>query len=133
MTPMTTPVVIPAKDAEYTLVNFFATWCTSSKRWLPVVEGIRQKYGSRLAVVGVANVDESTSEELTAFAKENGATFPVFADPDHKVALALRPAGWGQAIAVVDRKGVIRFVHRGTGDGAFEHVDKAIAALMAQQ
>src|SRR4051812_14634520 len=56
MTPIAGPLAIPAKGAKLTMVNYFATWCGSSKLWMPRVEAMRKKHAG-LAVVAVANYD----------------------------------------------------------------------------
>jgi cytochrome c biogenesis protein CcmG/thiol:disulfide interchange protein DsbE len=133
MTPIPGPLAIPVKGAKLTMVNYFATWCESSKKWLPHVEEMRKKHAAAgLAVVGVANNDEAPQAELEDFVNRMGASFPVSADKDHRIFEALQPSGWGQAIIVVDAQGVVRLVHRGTREGVFEHVDAEVARLLAQ-
>jgi cytochrome c biogenesis protein CcmG, thiol:disulfide interchange protein DsbE len=133
MTPIAGPIAIPAKGAKLTMVNYFATWCGSSQKWMPHVEAMRQKYAAAgLAVVGVANYDQAPRADLEAFVRESGASFPVSADEDRRILDALPPSGWGQAIVVVDSQGIVRFVHRGTREGDFEEVDAAIGRLLAR-
>ena len=80
------PVAIPAKGAKLTMVNYFASWCESSKRWMPHVEEMRNKHAAAgLAVIGVANYDEAPRVELESFVKLAGASFPVSADEDHAI------------------------------------------------
>lgn len=133
ITPIAGPLAIPVKGAKLTMVNYFASWCHSSKRWMPHVEEMRKKYAaSGLAVVGVANYDDASLESLEAFVKESGASFPISADRDRKILYTLPPRGWGQQIIVVDAQGVVRLVHRGTQEGAFESVDAEVGRLLAQ-
>jgi hypothetical protein len=80
-----------------------------------------------LAVIGVANYDDSSQAELENFVKESGASFPVSADTEHRILNALPPSGWGQAIVIVDAEGIVRLVHRGTREGAYEEVDRSPA------
>src|SRR4051812_33089040 len=61
VTPITGALAIPVKGAKLTMVNYFATWCGSSKVWMPHVEAMRKKHAAAgLAVVGVANYDEAS-------------------------------------------------------------------------
>jgi thiol-disulfide isomerase/thioredoxin len=132
MTPIEGPLAIPVHGAKLTLVNYFATWCGSSKQWMPHVEAMRKKYASAgLAVVGVANYDdEATQAQLEDFVKQSGASFPVAYDKDRRIVSALPPSGWGQAIIVVDAQGIVRLVHRGTREGVFEEVDAQVGRLL---
>jgi hypothetical protein len=100
---------------------------------VPHIEAMRKKHAAEgLAVIGVANVDDASQAELEAFVKEFGGSFPVFADADHRILKALPPSGWGQKIVVVDAQGIVRLVHVGTREGAFEQVDAEIGRLLAQ-
>jgi thiol-disulfide isomerase/thioredoxin len=133
MVPIAGPIAIPVKGAKLTMVNYFATWCLSSKRWMPVVEEMRKKHAAAgLAVVGVANYDEGSQAELEAFVKGAGASFPVSADKDRRILNALPPSGWGQTIVVVDAQGIVRLVHRGTQEGVFQEVDAEVGRLLTQ-
>jgi hypothetical protein len=133
MKPVAGPLAIPVKGAKLTMVNYFATWCLSSKLWMPHVEEMRKKHAAAgLAVVAVANYDEASQADLEAFVKQSGASFPVSADADHRISDALPPSGWGRAIIVVDAQGIVRLVHRGTGQGIFEKVDAEVGRLLAQ-
>jgi len=133
ITPIGGDFPIPVKGAKLTMVNYFASWCHSSKRWMPHIEEMRKKYAaSGLAVVGVANYDEQPLAGLEAFVKESGASFPITADRDRHILKTLPPRGWGQQIIVVDAQGVVRLVHRGTREGAFESVDAELGRLLAQ-
>jgi cytochrome c biogenesis protein CcmG/thiol:disulfide interchange protein DsbE len=132
MTPIAGPIAIPVKGAKLTMVNYFASWCGSSKYWMPHVEAMRKKYAAAgLAVVGVANYDDAPQAMLEDFVKESGASFPVSADKDRRIIHALPPSGWGQSIIVVDAQGLVRLVHRGTREGAFEEVDAEVGRLLA--
>jgi hypothetical protein len=57
---------------------------------------------------------------------------PLVADKDHRILNALPPSGMGQAIIVVDARGIVRLVHRGTHEGVFEEVDAEVGRLLAQ-
>jgi thiol-disulfide isomerase/thioredoxin len=133
MKPIAGPFAIPAAGAKLTMVNYFATWCGSSKQWMPHVEKMRKKYTSAgFVVIGVANYDDAPQTQLENFVKENDASFPVSADKDSRILNALPPDGWGQAIIVVDAHGVVRLVHRGTHEGDFEKVDAEVGRLLSQ-
>ena len=133
MTPIEGPIAIPVKGAKLTLVNYFATWCASSQKWMPHVEEMRKKYeAAGLAVVAVANVDDAPQAALEGFVKDSGGSFPVSADRDHRIVNAIPPSGWGQALIVVDAQGVVRLAHRGTREGDFAAVDAEVGRLLAQ-
>lgn len=128
------PNPVPVPGAKLTLIDYFATWCGSSERWVYVVEAMKQRYGpAGLSVVAVPNVDESSVADLEAFLRARGATFPLAPDADKRIQHTFRPSGFGQAIIGVDADGIVRLVHRGTREGDFESVDRRVAALLAEK
>ncbi len=50
----------PDLAAQWTLVEFWATWCGPCKRSIPHLTGLRRQYGEKLAVVGLSDEDEAT-------------------------------------------------------------------------
>ena len=67
-------------------LNFWATWCPPCRQEMPDIQQVYEDYGYNeedLVVLGVAGPGisgEGTVEEITAFLKENGYTFPVVFD-----------------------------------------------------
>jgi len=100
-------------------VDFWASWCVPCRQSMPALEALFRKYQDRgFRVVGV-NKDVATDDALR-FLKRVNVSFPLVADTDDAVAKAFdvqaMPSGY-----LVDRKGVVRYVHRGfTADTAVE-------------
>lgn len=100
-------------------VDFWASWCVPCRQSMPALEALFRKYQDRgFRVVGV-NKDVATDDALR-FLKRVNVSFPLVADTDDVVAKAFdvqaMPIGY-----LVDRKGVVRYVHRGfTADTAVE-------------
>ncbi|WP_409331081.1 TlpA family protein disulfide reductase [Trujillonella humicola] len=65
---------------EPTVVNLWASWCGPCREELPLVQGLADRAGDRLGVVGVISRDGAPQAE--AFAEEAGATFPSAFDGD---------------------------------------------------
>jgi thiol-disulfide isomerase/thioredoxin len=57
------------------MVNFWATWCPPCVAELPELQRAAEKYRDRLAIVGVS-VDSGSPEEVQAFARRYGVSFP---------------------------------------------------------
>lgn len=70
------------------LLNFWGTWCGPCRSEMPDLQAIYEDYGKNekdLVVLGVAapNLgDEGSVEEITAFLKENGYTYPTLMNTD---------------------------------------------------
>ena len=93
------------------LVNTWATWCGPCIREMPALEAIYPD----LAALGVTmlslNYDDKP-QTVTEFIEENGAIpYPVYGDPK-RTFLSNFPVSL-PTTAVIDRKGVYRFLHMG--------------------
>jgi len=68
-------------EQPVTLLNFWATWCAPCIEEFPDLEKIHLALAPKgLRVLGL-NVDELNMDALTAFGRQNGATFTLLADP----------------------------------------------------
>ena len=63
-----------AGKGKYTLVDFWASWCGPCRRQIPVIKSLKEKYGDRLDVVGIAVWDEA--DDTRRAIEEEGITWP---------------------------------------------------------
>jgi len=87
------------------VLDLWATWCTACQREHPKLERLQAAYAEQgLRVVGL-DVGE-TPEVVRAYLAENRLSFPVYLDPEFRVADAL---GDNQlpTLLLVDREGRI--------------------------
>lgn len=89
----------------------------------------RQYFGQGLRLVGVTQMDPAPPE-VRAFVKQFGITYPVVLDPKEKVGTRYRLEGHPTA-ALIDRRGVVRFVHTGFLKGDEKLLETAIQAVLA--
>jgi thiol-disulfide isomerase/thioredoxin len=72
------------------VINMWASWCGPCRDELPVVQGLADKAGGRLHVLGV---DVGDSREAAAsFGRGRSVTMPTLYDPDRKLPAALGKA-----------------------------------------
>lgn len=110
------------------LMVFWATWSEPDKQELIKIQEIAQRFGpAKLAVIAVS-VDESP-DLLPAFAKTYGLRFPIAWDAGRRLGQLYRPAT-DPATYVVDRAGVIRFLHSGYHDGEQAKIASEIESLL---
>ena len=70
--------VVDFGKAEFTLVNFWATWCQPCKKEMPMLQAAHEKYGpNSLQVIGVTS-ERLADEELAEFIESLGLTYTVF-------------------------------------------------------
>jgi peroxiredoxin len=65
------------------LINFWATWCPPCRAELPALQAAYERYGDRVAFLGV-DVKES-SDAVASFIPQFGLTFPILLDSDGAV------------------------------------------------
>lgn len=100
---------------QVVLINFWASWCGPCRQEMPLLERIHQRYqDTGFAVLGV-NVEgeASAARKITDKTK---VTFPVLIDAGQKVSEEYEVEAMPSTV-VVDRDGVVRYIHRGYKPG----------------
>ena len=115
---------------QVVLLNFWATWCSSCKKEMPLLQTVYELYQPDFVVLAV-DYNES-ADRVRAFAEENGMGFPVLLDPDGTINDDL----FGEVIPgyptslLLDRDGVIVAYFPGELNGA--QLTDALEPLLAQ-
>ncbi|HEX6987902.1 MAG TPA: TlpA disulfide reductase family protein, partial [Bacillota bacterium] len=92
------------------MLNFWATWCEPCRIEMPEIQRAHERYGDRVAVVGV-NVREP-ADLVRTFVEFSGYTWTFVLDPGSDVAelYRLRPI---PTSFFIDASGVIRHIEYG--------------------
>ena len=99
------------------IVDFFASWCKSCKKELPLVANV---YNNKVAQVVGVNVDKN-QEDGEKFVKDLSLPFPVVYDTDKSLVKTFDPLGF-PAIYYLKNGKVLHVIF-----GAVEDIDKKIA------
>ena len=95
-------------------------------------EGLEQFEGLDAQVLGISAQDVASHQR---FAGRHGLRIPLLADTDKSVAAlygTLGPLGFARrSVVIVDRDGIIRYVHRAMAGLTYRPVDELVAALAA--
>lgn len=68
------------------LLNVWATWCHPCREEMPALQRVHERWGDRgLRVVGVSIDGGMDGAEVEAFARDLGARFPIWLDPQERV------------------------------------------------
>lgn len=117
-----------AVSGKVVLVDFWASWCAPCKEELPVLDKLYQKYRARgLEVIGV-NQDENV-ENAAKFLRRSKLSFPVLHDANRSVAAAYAPTKMPSSY-LIDRRGLIRFVHAGFKASDADALEREIVQLL---
>ena len=122
------PVTLSTLAGKVVIVDFWATWCAPCKEEMPVLERLYQKYRGRgLVIVGVS-VDEEGGN-VAPFIKKMKVSFPIVHDQGHKIADRFKPPKMPSSY-VIDRKGIVRYIHEGFHAKDAAALDAEINALL---
>jgi len=111
-------------------VDFWASWCVPCRLSMPALENFyRERHDQGFVVVGV-NKDVS-ADDARRFLGKVPVSFPLVSDPADAAArgfdVKAMPSGY-----LVDRKGIVRKVHRGFTSETAGELGKEIDALMKE-
>jgi len=115
-------------SGKVTIVDFWATWCEPCKKSFPKYQELYVKYKASGLEIAAVSVDDEKGE-IPGFAKTHGAKFPVGWDNGKKLAGQYKPENMPTAY-VIDKTGVVRFVHKGYHDGEEKELEKEIKGLL---
>jgi thiol-disulfide isomerase/thioredoxin len=109
------------------IIDFWATFCKPCEKEFPKLQALADKHAGNMLVYGLSE-DEST-EGIAAFVKKTGVRFPIGWDQGNAISqrykLEKMPTSY-----VVDKKGIIRFVHGGYTDGEEEEIARQVDELL---
>ncbi|HEX5438066.1 MAG TPA: TlpA disulfide reductase family protein [Gemmatimonadaceae bacterium] len=87
-------VAIGGTGAEpVTLVNVWATWCTSCREEFADLESLQQHYAAKGLRVVAVSVDGGNGSKVARFVKDQHATFTVAHDPVGRIENAYQVVG----------------------------------------
>ena len=121
-------VALAQMQGKVTLVDFWATWCEPCKKSFPKLEELRVKYASAgFEIVAISEDDESNG--VKDFGTTHGANFPLLWDKDKSIANKWHPPNMPSSF-IVDKKGVVRFVHLGYHEGEEKEIEAELKSLL---
>ena len=104
-------------------INFWASWCGPCRQEMPILNQIGKRYAALGLVMWGVNVDTDLAR-ARQIARETRVSFPLLSDRTQKVSHAYAVAGMPFTV-IIDRDGVVRYVHRGYKPGdEREYVDR---------
>ncbi|MBD8870949.1 TlpA family protein disulfide reductase [Nocardioides donggukensis] len=90
------------------VVNLWAVWCGPCREELPIYQRFHERYGDRVAVLGIDYQDTQPAAALD-LVRETGVTYPLLADPQSALSLKdpLPNIQGLPYLALVDEDGVV--------------------------
>src|SRR5687767_11992797 len=126
----TDPVSLAALKGRVVYVDFWASWCVPCRLSMPTLDALYKKHrDAGFAVVGVNK--DVTVADARRFLQRVPVAFTLVADSDDAAARAFAvkamPSGY-----LVDRKGIVRHVHRGFTAETAAALEREVAALLGE-
>lgn len=122
---------LPDTAGKVVLVDFWASWCVPCKASFPVLNKLQAQYAAKGLVVLGIGVDEDAAD-FKKFAATMKTTFPLVHDASHEAAGKFNPPTMPTSY-LIDRKGIIRFIHHGfKGAKTEKEYTGEIEALLAE-
>ena len=98
------------------MINFWASWCGPCRKEMPILEQLNRQYRNKGPTLIGVNV-EPDSQAAMDWLKATPVSFPILFDTDSKVSKLYQVAGMPNTV-ILDRKGTVRYIHRGYQAGA---------------
>lgn len=115
---------------QVVLINFWASWCGPCRQEMPLLDRLHQRYvDAGFSVLGV-NV-EGEEAPARSLVDRIPVTFPVLIDTGQAVSELYRLQAMPSTV-VVDRDGVVRYIHRGYKPGDEAKYVEVVKALIRE-
>lgn len=115
---------------QVVMINFWASWCGPCRQEMPLLDQMHKKYESLgFKLLGV-NVESDTKDAELMLAKVP-VTFPILFDRENKVSQMYSVNAMPSTV-FVDRKGNVRYLHRGYKAGDESEYLNQIRALLKE-
>jgi thiol-disulfide isomerase/thioredoxin len=123
------PLGLDQLRGQVVMVNFWASWCEPCRKEFPLLDQIYKKYKpAGFTLIGV-NV-EPEAKDAEGFIAKTPVSFPIVFDKDSSVSKLYHVSGMPTTV-LVDRKGMLRWVHRSYVPGdENEYLNQVRAILM---
>ena len=123
------PVQVGGPGAAATLVNVWATWCTSCREEMADLEALHRELTPRGLRVVAVSIDEGNGERVRRFVTKEGLTFAVARDSANSVQSAYGVVGVPESY-VLDAGGRLRWHRTGGIHGGTAEARAAVEKLL---
>jgi peroxiredoxin len=124
------PGTLSEYKGQVVMVNFWATWCGPCQQEMPLLDQMYKKYKpAGFTLIGV-NVDKEAPAVKELLARKP-VSFPVLLDPANQVSKAYHVDEMPSSV-IIDRKGQIRYIHRGYKPGDENEYQDRIRQLIRE-
>jgi len=124
-------VDVAADRGRVRIVDFWATWCEPCREELPALDRLREELGPRGLEVYAVSFDEDRSQ-IPLFLEKTPVRFRILWDRGGDRYAAAHDVNRLPTTLVVDRRGIIRFVHEGFEESTSAEQRREVEMLLAE-
>ena len=115
---------------EVVMINFWATWCGPCREEMPLLDELHSRYNRvGFTLLGV-NIDDDP-RRAEKMIEDLGVTFPVVFDSTKAVSQQYQVSAMPVTL-LLDREGIVRFVHHGYKPGYEDKYLEQIRELLRE-
>jgi len=126
------PYAVASDRGSVVLLDVWATWCEPCRDALPIYEQLAKEYGSRGLKVYALNVDED-ARTIPPFLTETKVSLPILLDANAQVAEKTLGVKMMPTTFILDRQGVVRFIHEGFAETFLQQYQTEIEQLLGEK
>ena len=115
---------------QVVMLNFWASWCGPCREEMPLLDAMSKKYGPMGFVLYGISVDADTADAKRVLEKIK-VSYPILFDPDSKLSDLYKVEGMPFSV-VIDKKGQVRYIHKGYSPGDEKIYVKHIMELVSE-
>ncbi|QSQ17486.1 TlpA disulfide reductase family protein [Myxococcus landrumensis] len=125
------PYDLTSDRGRVVLLEVWATWCEPCRDALPFYENLGREYASRGLKVYALNIDEDP-RAIAPFLKEVKVSLPILLDENAQVAERTLKVRGMPTLYLIDKRGLVRFIHEGFGEEFLAKYQSEIETLLAE-
>ncbi|MBI3562782.1 MAG: TlpA family protein disulfide reductase [Gammaproteobacteria bacterium] len=115
---------------QVVLINYWASWCGPCRQEMPLLNDIYKKYNKLGFVILGVNVEQD-SNKAKGYLRDVPVSFPILYDMQNQLSKLYNINAMPTTV-IVDRSGMIRYVHEGYKPGYEETYKKQIKELVKE-
>lgn len=124
------PVSLAQFKGDVVMINFWASWCGPCRQEMPLLDSIYKQYKDMgFTLLGV-NV-EPNAQSADAWLKHTPVSYPILFDPKSQVSQLYQVQAMPTTV-IIDRQGIVRYVHNGYVPGDENQYMNSIRSLIVQ-
>ena len=115
---------------DVVMINFWASWCGPCRQEMPLLDDIYKQYKDMGFVLLGVNV-EPDSQNASGWLSKTPVSYPILSDPKSAVSQLYQVQAMPTTV-IIDRQGVVRYVHNGYLPGDENQYMNSIRTLIVQ-